>query len=126
MKANERVVERINRQHLVGPRQVATRVKEVSSVLVSMMATGCCHTQMSRPRTHQGVTYRVCLDCGMQRRFNPQTWTMYGPFSYRLMDEAPGGPGFRPPSESGAGERGERRPSVAACALNDVPATVNC
>jgi len=34
----------------------------------------CWHRKMSRPFTHEGETYRVCLKCGMRREFDLQTW----------------------------------------------------
>ena len=34
----------------------------------------CWHRTMSRPFTHDGETYRVCLKCGMRREFDLQTW----------------------------------------------------
>jgi hypothetical protein len=37
---------------------------------------------MSRPFTLRAESYRVCLECGAHRRFNPQTWEMKGPYYY--------------------------------------------
>jgi hypothetical protein len=37
---------------------------------------------MSRPFTLRAASYRVCMECGAHRRFNPQTWEMTGPFYY--------------------------------------------
>ena len=34
----------------------------------------CWHRKMSRPFTHDGETYRVCLKCGMRREFDLQAW----------------------------------------------------
>lgn len=44
---------------------------------------GCWHTQMSRPFSNQGHAYRVCLNCGAQRRFNLGNWEMQGEYYYR-------------------------------------------
>ncbi|MDX6611246.1 MAG: hypothetical protein QOD75_432 [Blastocatellia bacterium] len=44
---------------------------------------GCWHTEMSRPVSIQGQTYRTCLDCGAQRQFNTRNWEMQGDFYYR-------------------------------------------
>jgi hypothetical protein len=44
---------------------------------------GCWHTEMSRPFSHQGQAYRVCLNCGAQRRFNLGHWKMQGDFYYQ-------------------------------------------
>jgi hypothetical protein len=29
---------------------------------------------LSRPFSHRGRTYRVCVKCGMARDFNPENW----------------------------------------------------
>ena len=34
----------------------------------------CWHRKMSRPFTHEGETYRVCLKCGMRREFDLNAW----------------------------------------------------
>lgn len=34
----------------------------------------CWHRKMSRPFTHDGETYRVCLKCGMRREFDLEAW----------------------------------------------------
>lgn len=43
---------------------------------------GCWHREMSRPFTLREHSYRVCLECGAQRKFDPQSWEMTGPFYY--------------------------------------------
>ena len=43
---------------------------------------GCWHTDMSRPVTVGGETYRVCMDCGARRRFDTGGWMMHGPYYY--------------------------------------------
>lgn len=43
---------------------------------------GCWHREMSRPFTFSDDSYRVCLECGARRRFNPRTWEMTGPYYY--------------------------------------------
>ena len=45
---------------------------------------GCWHTDMSHPISIQGQTYRTCLDCGAQRKFNLEKWEMQGSFYYRV------------------------------------------
>jgi hypothetical protein len=45
---------------------------------------GCWHKEMSRPFTHQGQTYRMCLDCGARRQFNLRRWEMQGDFYFGL------------------------------------------
>jgi len=43
---------------------------------------GCWHTDMSRPFSHHGHAYRVCLNCGAQRQFNLGNWQMKGSLYY--------------------------------------------
>ena len=35
---------------------------------------GCWQHDLSRPFSHRGRTYRVCVKCGMARDFNPENW----------------------------------------------------
>ena len=44
---------------------------------------GCWQHDLSRPFTHRGRTYRVCLKCGMSRDFNLSTWRSQGHFYRR-------------------------------------------
>jgi hypothetical protein len=37
---------------------------------------------MSRPFTLRAESYRVCLECGAHRRFDPRSWEMTGPYYY--------------------------------------------
>lgn len=43
---------------------------------------GCRHSDMSRPFSRAGRTYRSCLNCGAQRQFNLGSWQMQGNFYY--------------------------------------------
>jgi hypothetical protein len=43
---------------------------------------GCWHLEISRPFSHHGHAYRVCLNCGAQRQFNLRSWQMHGNFYY--------------------------------------------
>lgn len=45
---------------------------------------GCWHSQMSRPFSSEGQSYRVCLSCGARRQFNIRSWETQGDFYYRL------------------------------------------
>jgi hypothetical protein len=38
----------------------------------------CRHSQLSRPFTHDGRTYRSCANCGMRREFDLATWRSKG------------------------------------------------
>ena len=40
----------------------------------------CWHRKLSRPFSHGGETYRVCLRCGMQRRFDLNEWKTKGDY----------------------------------------------
>jgi hypothetical protein len=40
----------------------------------------CWHRKMSRPFTRDGETYRVCLRCGMHRKFDLQQWQTKGEY----------------------------------------------
>ena len=54
----------------------------------------CWHRRMSRPFTRDGETYRVCLRCGVQRRFDLEQWRTKGKY-YRekTVVEPPGSQG---------------------------------
>src|SRR5215216_3951328 len=43
---------------------------------------GCRHRRMSRPFTHDGETYRVCIKCGAHRMFDMESWRMQGPYYF--------------------------------------------
>lgn len=44
---------------------------------------GCWHQKgLSRPFTENQKAYRVCLDCGARRAFNPQTLKTFGPYYF--------------------------------------------
>ena len=45
---------------------------------------GCWHSEMSRPFSSEGQSYRVCLSCGARRQFNIRKWETQGDFYYRL------------------------------------------
>ena len=48
----------------------------------------CWHRHMSRPFTREGETYRVCLRCGIQRRFDLEAWKTKGAY-YRHTSSTP-------------------------------------
>ena len=45
---------------------------------------GCWHSEMSRPFSSDGQSYRACLACGARRQFNTRSWETQGDFYYRL------------------------------------------
>ena len=75
-------------EHSLSPTvlRIATRENERSSWQVfvgwlqylMMRASSCWHREMSRPFTHEGASYRICLRCGMKRNFDLQNWRMKG------------------------------------------------
>jgi hypothetical protein len=48
-------------------------------VLISKIWS-CWHRRMSRPFTRDGETYRVCLRCGVHRRFDLEQWKTKGSY----------------------------------------------
>lgn len=81
MQANQLTIK----NHTVGQMNVAYAATGLWSKLASWLTRvlGCWHTEMSRPLSIQGQTYRTCLDCGAQRQFNTRNWEMQGDFYYR-------------------------------------------
>ena len=67
-----------------GHGRAATAPKGLTAQLPTWLARvfGCWHTEMSRPFTHDGESYRTCLECGARRNFDPQRWKMVGRFYY--------------------------------------------
>jgi hypothetical protein len=41
---------------------------------------GCWHSEMSRPFSSEGQTYRACVNCGARRQFNIASWETQGSF----------------------------------------------
>ena len=46
---------------------------------IALRLFSCWKHDLGRPITRDRKTYRVCLNCGMFREFDPQTWKTYGP-----------------------------------------------
>lgn len=65
-------------QHGINVRQIV-RWLVVPGVVISKIWT-CWHRRMSRPFTHDGNTYRVCLRCGVRRRFDLEQWKTHGSY----------------------------------------------
>ncbi len=54
---------------------------------VAVLMRGCWHSRMGWPiRYDKQYSYRVCLDCGIKRLFDPNTFQEYGPYGYELKD----------------------------------------
>ena len=60
-----------------------TRVLNNAAQRLVQRLLGCWQHDLSRPFTHQGRTYRVCMNCGLSRDFNVQKWETHGA-SYTL------------------------------------------
>lgn len=43
---------------------------------------GCWHKQLSRPFSSKSDSYRVCVDCGARRNFDPKTLKTHGAFYF--------------------------------------------
>ena len=43
---------------------------------------GCEHSNISRPFTTGGTSYRTCLNCGARKQFNSETLETFGSFYY--------------------------------------------
>lgn len=43
---------------------------------------GCWHNNISRPFTLGKTSYRICLECGARRQFNPETLETKGGFYF--------------------------------------------
>jgi len=59
--------------------EIAPKLHKNLTYLVSRL-WNCWHLQVSRPFTRGQETYKVCLHCGMHRRFDPQRWKSSGSF----------------------------------------------
>ena len=62
------------------PRQMAGTVSDWLTRVF-----GCWHTDMSRPFTRDGESYRACLNCGAHRKFDPARWEMVGAYYYKAV-----------------------------------------
>lgn len=47
-----------------------------------MRLFGCRHKRTGRPKTVEGESYCVCLDCGARRKFDLKTFKMQGEFYF--------------------------------------------
>ena len=64
--------------------KVINRTNDVFGEKIGLMGKvfGCWHKELSRPFTSVTESYRVCLDCGARKQFDPQTLKTFGPFYY--------------------------------------------
>jgi hypothetical protein len=81
-------VTTINQQMFLRQQAERTRVLNNAAKRLMQRLLGCWQHDLSRPFTHQGQTYRVCMNCGLSRDFNVQTWETQGA-SYTLVPSHP-------------------------------------
>ena len=74
----------INQQTFARQQAERSRVLNNAAQRLVQRLLGCWQHDLSRPFTHQGRTYRVCMNCGLSRDFNLQTWKTHGA-SYTLV-----------------------------------------
>jgi len=46
---------------------------------------GCWHEEMSRPFSHEKISYRSCLKCGARKQFDIETLCTFGNFYFPPM-----------------------------------------
>ena len=74
-----------NQLTIATPKAGQIHTSSVTAKITDFVARvfGCWHSEMSRPFSHQGHAYRVCLNCGAQRHFDLGDWKMQGEFYYQ-------------------------------------------
>lgn len=89
LKAKWRTFERVKVMQSIQSAVASRDLRQSSQSSIPQRVTnwvarlfGCWHREMSRPFSHYGQAYRVCLHCGAQRKFNLSNWTMHGAFYY--------------------------------------------
>lgn len=65
-------------RHRMSPRQIAGWLLGPFRLISKIWS--CWHRHMSRPFTRDGETYRVCLRCGVHRRFDLEAWKTKGAY----------------------------------------------
>ena len=49
---------------------------------------GCGHQDLSRPFSNGKIGYRVCLQCGARKQFNPETLETFGSFYFAPVEQS--------------------------------------
>ena len=75
-------INKINQQRIEAQAARGRALNDAAKRLLQRVL-GCWQHDLSRPFSHRGRTYRLCVKCGMCRDFNPDAWETHGP-SYRL------------------------------------------
>lgn len=72
------------KQYGHGGRTAAVEPQGLTAQLSNLLTRvfGCWHSEMSRPFTRDGESYRTCLECGARRNFDPMKWEMVGAYYY--------------------------------------------
>lgn len=84
MKKLESIVFTLNLRLLRFFRQAGEKLYEIFCNLILMLIVGCAHCRMGRPLTIDGVTYRVCPDCGAYRFYDLEKMQFYGTYFYQF------------------------------------------
>jgi hypothetical protein len=66
-------VATINQQMIQDHAERTRALNDAAKSLVEKLL-GCWQHDLSRPFTHQGRTYRVCVKCGLSKDFNLTSW----------------------------------------------------
>jgi hypothetical protein len=77
MQAAQVTLNQYRHEARIEPRKVT---ETISNWLTRVF--GCWHTDMSRPFTLNGESFRACLDCGAHRKFDTARWEMKGAYYY--------------------------------------------
>ena len=64
--------------------EVENKLRNIFKAARMFVFGGCRHRKMGWPIWLGGSSYRVCLDCGIQRLFDEDTLRGYGPYSYHI------------------------------------------
>ena len=65
-------------QQIIKDHAERSRALKDAAQRVVVRLLGCWQHDLSRPFTRNGKTYRVCLNCGLSRDFNLDTWETHG------------------------------------------------
>ena len=75
----------MNLQRIESHAQRKRALNEAAKRLVQRVI-GCRQHDLSRPFSHRGRTYRVCVKCGIARDYNTENWKTL-PQTIQLIEE---------------------------------------
>jgi len=75
---------------LVGTTKTETPADPPKTLKIGLAASifGCWHMHLSRPRTSNNSTFRICSKCSARQNWNPQTLKPEGRFYYPAVDSS--------------------------------------